>query len=250
MGSSFLSGIGPLKLPPTTTKRMIELRDVSQIYRTAHGDVRALDHVSLAIAQGEFVALRGPSGCGKTTLLLLAGGLALATEGEVVVAGRSLAALSRAERASFRASEIGFVFQTFHLLPYLNVVDNVLAAAIDASRKETIQRADALLERFALIERRTHRPGQLSAGERQRVALARALLNQPRIVLADEPTGNLDPENGCIVLDLLAEYHREGGTVLLVTHEEQAAARAGRCIQMDRGKVLSVGNADLAGART
>ncbi|MEX2186790.1 MAG: ABC transporter ATP-binding protein [Pirellulales bacterium] len=227
---------------------MIELRDVSQIYRTAHGDVRALDHVSLAVSQGEFVAIRGPSGCGKTTLLMLVGGLALATEGDVVVARRSLAALSRAERAQFRAREIGFVFQTFHLLPYLNVVDNVLAASIDGSRRETVQRADALLERFALADRRTHRPGQLSTGERQRVALARALLNQPGIVLADEPTGNLDPENGRIVLDLLAEYHRDGGTVLLVTHEDQAAARAKRCIRLERGRAIGVGDGNLVAA--
>jgi ABC-type lipoprotein export system ATPase subunit len=227
---------------------MIELRDVSKVYRTERGDVRALDHVSIEVSQGEFVAIRGPSGCGKTTLLLLVGGLALPSEGEVVVAGRSLAALSRAERARFRAAEIGFVFQTFHLLPYLNIVDNVFAAACDGIDRETFGRAHALLERFGLADRRTHRPGELSAGERQRVALARALLNQPRIVLADEPTGNLDPDNGRIVLDLLAEYQREGGTVLLVTHEEQAAARAQRCIRMERGRVLQTGQEEFTAA--
>lgn len=220
---------------------MIELRDVSKIYRTDRGEVRALDRVRLSVAEGEFVAIRGPSGCGKTTLLLLVGSLALPSEGEVVVAGRSLAALSRAERAKFRAAEIGFVFQTFHLLPYLNIVDNVLAAASDGAGRQAKDRADALLEHFGLADRRTHRPGELSAGERQRVAMARAMLNRPRIVLADEPTGNLDPASGDIVLDLLAEYQREGGTVLLVTHEEQAAARAQRCIRMERGRVLATG---------
>lgn len=227
---------------------MIQLRDVSQVYRTAHGEVRALDHVSLEVAQGEFVAIRGPSGSGKTTMLLVVGGLTLPTGGEVVVGSRSLNALSRAERARFRAAEVGFVFQTFHLLPYLSVVDNVLAAAVDGRRREAIDRAGLLLERFGLAERRKHRPGQLSAGERQRVALARALLNAPRILLADEPTGNLDAENGRVVLDLLAQYNREGGTVLLVTHEEAAASRAARCIRMDRGRITSASDQRLAAA--
>lgn len=226
---------------------MIQLREVSQIYPTAGGEVRALDRVSLEIGEGEFVAIRGPSGSGKTTLLLVVGGLTLPSEGEVVVAGRALRSFSRAERARFRATEIGFVFQTFHLLPYLNVVDNVLAAALDGRRREAIARAELLLERFGLAERRKHRPGQLSAGERQRAALARALLNEPRILLADEPTGNLDPENGRIVLDLLAQYNREGGTVLLVTHEDEAASRAARCIRMDRGHVVAA-NAEVAAA--
>jgi putative ABC transport system ATP-binding protein len=227
---------------------MIELRSVSQVYPSAHGEVRALDGVSLEIARGEFVAIRGPSGSGKTTLLLVVGGLTLSTEGEAIVAGRSLKALSRAERAKFRAAEIGFVFQTFHLLPYLTVVDNVLTAAPDAGRREAVERADNLLERFGLAHRRKHRPGQLSAGERQRVALARALLNEPRIILADEPTGNLDAENGRIVLDLLAEYNRDGGTVLLVTHEELAASRAGRTVLMDRGRIASADAGSMAAA--
>jgi putative ABC transport system ATP-binding protein len=219
--------------------RMIELREVSQVYRTAHGEIRALDRVSLEIDQGEFVAIRGPSGSGKTTLLLVVGGLTLPSEGDVSVAGRSIKAMSRAERARFRAEEIGFVFQTFHLLPYLNVVDNVLTAATDGKRQGAGNRAEELLARFGLAERRLHRPGQLSAGERQRVALARALLNEPRIVLADEPTGNLDAQSGRVVLDLLSQYHREGGTVLLVTHEETAAARATREVRMDRGRVTA-----------
>jgi ABC-type lipoprotein export system ATPase subunit len=218
---------------------MIQLRNVSKVYRSAQGEVRALDDVTLDVATGEFVAIRGPSGCGKTTLLLLVGGLALASSGEVNVAGRSLAMLSRGERARFRAAEIGFVFQTFHLLPYLNVVDNVMAAAANGVTRPLRDRASALLDRFGLAERRTHRPGELSAGERQRVALARALLNGPRILLADEPTGNLDPDNSRIVLDLLSEFHREGGTVMLVTHEEQAAARAGRCVRLERGRIVS-----------
>jgi putative ABC transport system ATP-binding protein len=227
---------------------MIELRDVSQIYRTAQGEVRALDRVSLDIGQGEFVAVRGPSGSGKTTLLLVVGGLTLPSEGDVTVAEWSLKAMSRAERARFRAKEIGFVFQTFHLLPYLNVVDNVLTGAVEGRRQQVVNRAEELLTRFGLAERRLHRPGQLSAGERQRVALARALLNEPRIILADEPTGNLDAESGRVVLDLLSQFHQGGGTVLLVTHEETAAARASRTVQMDRGRVAvaSVGSAELA----
>ncbi len=216
---------------------MIQLQNVSKVYTTRHGEVRALDDMTLTIEAGEFVAVRGPSGCGKSTLLSLAGGLALPTGGQVTVAGSAVSEMSPGRRAKFRADNIGFVFQMFHLLPYLNVVDNVLVAANDGDRQRARAQAEQLLESFGLSERLSHRPGQLSAGERQRVAMARALLNRPRILLADEPTGNLDPKSAAAVFDLMTDFHRHGGTILLVTHDDKAAARAARTIHLDRGRL-------------
>ena len=145
--------------------------------------------------------------------------------------------MSAAERAAFRADHLGFVFQLFHLLPYLTVLDNVLVAATPPTRATARQRGAELLERFGLGDRLSHRPGQLSVGQRQRVAMARALLNRPRLLLADEPTGNLDPANAAALLDLLSEYQREGGTVLMVTHEAYAAERAQRTVTMNEGRI-------------
>ncbi len=218
---------------------LLELTGVSKVYPGAGSEVRALDEVSLAVGAGEFVAVRGPSGCGKSTLLGLVGGLAKPTAGTVVVAGETVSALGPAERARFRAARIGFVFQLFHLLPYLSVLDNVLVAAPgDAS---AAGRARELLSRFGLESRLGHRPGQLSAGERQRVAMARALLNGPQLLLADEPTGNLDPESREALLEIVCEFHAGGGTVLLVTHDEAAAARAGRTLTLRRGRIVEPG---------
>ncbi len=218
---------------------MIQLENVSKVFATARGEVQALDDVSLRIEEGEFAAICGPSGCGKSTLLSLVGGLALPTSGGVTVAGQGVSQMSAADRAAFRADHLGFVFQLFHLLPYLSVVDNVLLAATSRTRATSRERAHELLERFGLGDRLLHRPGQLSVGQRQRVAMARALLNRPRLLLADEPTGNLDPANAAAVLDLLSEYQAEGGTVLLVTHEAYAAERAKRIVTMSQGRVLA-----------
>jgi len=219
---------------------MIELESVSKIYRTAHGEVRAVDDLSLRVADGEFVAVQGHSGSGKSTLLSLIGSLALPTSGRITVADRVVSAMSSSERAAFRAETIGFVFQLFHLLPYLNILDNVLVAASPESREKAGPDAEELLNRFGLQQRRHHRPAQLSAGERQRVAMARALLNRPQLLLADEPTGNLDPKHADGLLDLLEGYHRDGGTVLLVTHDEKAAARAQRAISLESGRMADV----------
>ncbi len=216
---------------------MISLENVTKEFRTSEGIVRALDDLTLSVEDGEFVAVRGPSGCGKSTLLSLVGGLALATKGRVSVAGTDLSALSPGQRAEFRSQNIGFVFQLFHLLPYLTVLDNVLVAATPESHSDAADRAKEMLERFKLSDRLFHRPGQLSVGQRQRVAMARALLNRPRLLLADEPTGNLDPENAAALLDIMSEYHADGGTVLMVTHETQAADRAKRLVELDRGAV-------------
>jgi len=191
---------------------MIHLDDVSKVYPRAQGEVRALDSIALDVAAGDFVAIKGPSGSGKSTLLLTIGGMVRPTSGRVVVADTDLCALSGRARARFRAEHIGFVFQMFHLVPYLTVLENVLP-------------------------RTEHKPAELSTGERQRVAMARALLNQPRLILADEPTGNLDPDNAAEVMAYFDEFHQGGGTVLMVTHEQVAEGHAHRTILIRDGKL-------------
>jgi len=216
---------------------MIRLEHVTKTYLTTNGPVYALADVSLEIPEGQFTVVRGPSGCGKSTLLTLVGALGTPTSGRVEVAGKSLAAMSSAARARFRATTVGFVFQTFHLVPYLTVLENVAAAAIPGLEKAARRRAQDLLEEFGLGHRLFHRPAELSTGECQRAAIARALINRPQLLLADEPTGNLDPENATGVLDLLAAFHRDGGTVLLVTHQELASRFAQQTIRLRNGRI-------------
>jgi ABC-type lipoprotein export system ATPase subunit len=212
---------------------LLELAQIAKTYRAGQpGEVRALTGVDLTLAAGEFVAVQGPSGCGKTTLLLIAGGLLAPTSGRVRLNQEDPYALSADQRASFRAQHLGFVFQQFHLIPYLSVLDNVLAPALAAAVPDARERAEELVARFGLHSRRGHVPGELSTGERQRTALARALLNRPRLLLADEPTGNLDRENAGVVLDHLAAFAREGGAVLLVSHDAQAVQHADRIVPL------------------
>ena len=212
---------------------VLVLEGIEKTYQGRTGPVRAVSSRSLEVAAGEFVALQGPSGSGKTTVLLCAGGLLRPDSGRVTIEGRDLYALSVEDRARLRASAIGFIFQEFHLLPYLSVLENVLVPALGKKSPEASRRAEELIDRFGLGPRARHLPAELSTGERQRVALARALLNRPRLLLADEPTGNLDPENGRAVLDHLTGFSREGGAVLLVTHDDEAAARAGRQARLE-----------------
>lgn len=216
---------------------MVQLENVSKMYQGPGGPVRALDGVSLRIAAGEFVAIQGASGSGKSTLLLAIGGMARPTQGRVVVAGSDLYALSPQERARFRAAKLGFVFQMFHLLPYLSVVENVLIPTLAKAAEGARERARELLDRFGLSHRLAHRPSELSIGERQRAAMARALLNRPAILLADEPTGNLDPDNARQIMGYLAEVHRQGTTVLVVTHEELTSRYAQRTIRISQGQI-------------
>ena len=220
---------------------MIQFEHVHKTYRTATSEVAAISDLSLSINEGEFIAVRGPSGCGKSTLLSLAGGLVLPTQGRIVIDGQPVSEMTAAQRSSFRGEKIGFVFQMFHLLPYLNIMENVVVAGSEVASATAGERAETLLSDFGLRDRLTHRPGELSAGERQRVALARALLNRPRLLLADEPTGNLDPENASGVLELLAQFHKQGGTILLVTHDDRAAAYADRSLALDQGRLVESG---------
>jgi ABC-type lipoprotein export system ATPase subunit len=194
------------------------------------GSVTALAPFDLSVDAGEFIAVKGVSGSGKTTLLLTLGGMLRPSEGTVNFDGADLYSQSSGARADYRATEMGFVFQMFHLVPYLGVEENVRLAARNGTMT---QRPRELLEQFGLGHRLTHTPGELSAGERQRVALARALVNGPRLILADEPTGNLDPENDRQVFEHLSEYHRAGGTVIVVTHGSTADEFAERIVNLE-----------------
>jgi len=200
--------------------------------------VKALEGVSLQIDRGEFVVVSGPSGSGKTTLLMIVAAMLRPTRGRVCLDGRDIYQLSGTERARFRATNIGFVFQMFHLVPYLNVLENVQVAA-GAIGGNSRGRAEELLRRLGLEHRLGHRPGELSAGEKQRTAIARALLNQPKLILADEPTGNLDPENADSVLKHLREFQADGGTVVMATHGPAAGGFATRTICLHDGRVRS-----------
>jgi ABC-type lipoprotein export system ATPase subunit len=216
---------------------MISCQGLSKIYHTAQGEIHSLNGLNLEIQRGDFVCVRGPSGCGKTTLLHTLGGMLRPTRGSVRIAGDEIYALSSRERARFRAAKIGFVFQMFHLVPYLSVLDNVLLAANGKASVDSRKRATELLEQLGLTPRQHHTPAELSAGERQRTALARALLNRPELILADEPTGNLDPDNAKEVFDHLKTFQQSGGTLVVVTHGATAGDFAGRILEMRAGKL-------------
>jgi putative ABC transport system ATP-binding protein len=221
---------------------LIKLECVSKEYNHRGRPVTALDEASLEIAQGDFVSVVGPSGSGKSTLLLLLGGMLSPSRGRVLLDGRSLYDLTPDERAQLRKARIGFVFQTFNLVPYLSAMENVqvplFLAGIDESRQRS--RAAELLEQVGLSDRLTHKPSELSVGQQQRVALARVLANDPDVVLADEPTGNLDPETGEHVLDFLSQINAEGKTVVMVTHDPGAAERASSAMKLSQGVLVSL----------
>ncbi|QDT33069.1 ABC transporter ATP-binding protein [Thalassoglobus polymorphus] len=218
---------------------LLQLQNISKTYQDGSSSVQAVDGVSMQLDAGEFVAVQGPSGCGKSTLLLTAGGLLKPTSGTVTIDGQDPYSMTADERANFRARTIGFVFQQFHLVPYLSVYENILAPGMAVKTKANPERAQQLIERFGLTDRQHHVPAKLSSGERQRVAMARSLLNEPELILADEPTGNLDHENAEILLQFLAEFASEGGGVLLVTHDDRAVSHAQKAIHILDGKLTS-----------
>jgi putative ABC transport system ATP-binding protein len=199
-----------------------------------YGSLRAVDSLTFNIAPGEWVALMGPSGSGKTTLINILGGLDTLTSGRVIVDGVDLSKLSESELVRYRAEKVGFVFQQFHLVPYLTALENVMLAQYFHSVTDEQQASDAL-NRVGLGDRLTHLPAQLSGGEQQRVAIARALINQPKLILADEPTGNLDEVNEAIVLQIFRELHNAGHTILMVTHDPDIARQADRRIELAHG---------------
>ena len=216
----------------------VELTDVRRTYDLGE-PVHAIDGISLAVERGEYVAVMGPSGSGKSTLLNLVGCLDVPTTGAIRIAGRDVGALSGRERTTLRGTEVGFVFQTFNLMPRLTAIENVELPLIfrNVPRNERRERARTLLDRVGLADRHDHRPAELSGGQRQRVAIARALTNDPSLLLADEPTGNLDTETGERILTRFDELHEAGNTILLVTHERHVAARAERIVHLLDGQV-------------
>ncbi len=228
--------------PAMNKDRMIlEAKGLTQTYRSGGRPLTVLEDVSLAVEPESFVAIVGPSGSGKTTLLGLLAGLDRPTSGSVSLDGVDLATLTEDERARLRARRVGFVFQTFQLIPTLTALENVLVPLelMDDAEPALRERASDLLERVGLGERAHHYPAQLSGGEQQRVALARAFANRPRILFADEPTGNLDAATGERVVDLLVELNREARTTLvLVTHDAALAGRAGRIIRLAGGRIV------------
>src|SRR6266851_9448482 len=215
----------------------IELKNVTRVYKS-NVEVRALDSVSLTVASGEWLAIMGPSGSGKSTLVNLIGCLDQPTSGEVWIHGTNVAQMSATELNHFRAEKIGFIFQQFHLIPYLTALENVMLAQYFHSMTDQSE-ALAALERIGLADRADHLPAQLSGGEQQRVCIARALINDPRIILADEPTGNLDAANEEIVLHQLRELHAQGRTIIMVTHDPVVARLADRRLELHHGKIAS-----------
>lgn len=221
---------------------LIDIRDVTKTYEMgAETIVHALDGVSLSIEAGDYVAIMGPSGSGKSTLMNLIGCLDTPSTGSYVLKGREISAMNDDELAQIRNKEIGFIFQTFNLLPRADAVQNVELPLVYSglARKERKARAEKALDAVGLGSRKHHRPNEMSGGQRQRVAIARALVNDPSILLADEPTGNLDSKTGEEILALMDDLHHGGNTIILVTHEDELAQHAARVVRLRDGKIVS-----------
>ncbi|MEX2382123.1 MAG: ABC transporter ATP-binding protein [Opitutales bacterium] len=217
---------------------LLHLEGIHKHYPGPSGSVSVLRGVDIALPPGSFTALLGSSGCGKSTLLSIAGGLLTPDAGTAKVNGEDLFAGNARDRARKRGRLVGFVFQRFHLLPYLTVEENVMSASLGRGERVSVEAARKRLDRLGMTERLQHRPGQLSAGEQQRVAVARAMAHGAKLLLADEPTGNLDEENAAIILNAFADFAAAGGTVLMVTHERPVAARAGSEFILKDGALL------------
>ena len=218
----------------------ITLSNIKKVFRTEEIETWALREVSLEIKDGEFVAIMGPSGCGKTTLLNIMGLLDTPTEGTYTYDGKDVSLLSERERTKIRKGTIGFVFQSFNLIDDLNVYENVELPLLymDVPARERKKRVEAILDRMAMSHRRKHFPCQLSGGQQQRIAIARAVVGNPKIILADEPTGNLDSKNSKEVMDLLCELHKKGTTIVMVTHSQHNASYADRIISLYDGQIV------------
>ncbi len=220
---------------------MIELQDISRTFAVGGQEVRAMDHVSLTIGAGQYLSIMGPSGSGKSTLLNIIGLLDTPSSGTYLLDGRDVTSLDDEQLAATRSRKIGFIFQFFHLIPRLSAEQNIelplMLAGVPA--KERRQRSAALIDSFGLGNRRRHRPDELSGGQRQRVAIARAVINQPTVLLADEPTGNLDRHSGAEIIDLLEQLNLSGQTLVVVTHDPEIGERARRRIRVVDGRLAS-----------
>ncbi len=220
---------------------VIELKNITRHFKIGEVEVKALQGVDLTINRGEYVALMGPSGSGKSTLMNMLGCLDTPTDGKYILNNHDVSNLSDNELAEIRNKEIGFVFQTFNLLARSTALDNVALPLVYAGfgKKERMAKATQVLTSVGLADRMDHKPNELSGGQRQRVAIARALVNNPSIILADEPTGNLDTKTSYEIMELMEEIHQKGNTVVIVTHEEDIARRAKRIVRMRDGKIES-----------
>ncbi|MCL3851291.1 ABC transporter ATP-binding protein [Parabacteroides sp. GYB001] len=220
---------------------MIKAVNLTKVFRTESVETTALNGINLEINQGEFLAIMGPSGCGKSTLLNLLGLLDNPTSGELWFMGEEVSGYTENNRTDLRNGNLGFVFQSFNLIDELTVFENVELPLLYAgvSTKERVMRVNAALDRMQIAHRSEHYPQQLSGGQQQRVAIARAIVTNPKVILADEPTGNLDSVNGSEVMNLLLELNKEGSTVVMVTHSEENARMAGRLIRMMDGNILT-----------
>ncbi len=218
---------------------MLNLENISKTYNHRHEPLTVFDGISYEMLDGDFISIVGPSGSGKSTLLLMLGGMMSPSSGKVVIDGESIYDLPPNQRAEFRRQKIGFVFQTFNLVPYLSALENVQMPLFLAGLSEVEQeeRATSVLERLGLGARLAHKPSELSVGQQQRVALARMLANDPTVVLADEPTGSLDPETSAQVMDFFEEINQEGRTVVIVTHDPTVAQRAHKTLRLGDSRV-------------
>ena len=226
---------------------MIEINNLSKVFRTSEVETVALNRVNLEVKEGEFVAIMGPSGCGKSTLLNILGLLDNPTEGSYRLLGQEVAQLQEKERTRMRKGKLGFVFQSFNLIDELNVFENVELPLtyLGVSASERKERVNEILKRMNISHRAKHMPQQLSGGQQQRVAIARALITHPKLILADEPTGNLDSKNGTEVMELLTELNKEGTTILMVTHSQHDASYAHRTIHLFDGSIVANVNSNL-----
>jgi len=222
-------------------KKLINLQGIKKVFITEEMETSALDNIDLAIEQGEYVSISGPSGCGKSTLLSVMGLLNTSTGGKYFLNGSEVTALSQTEQARVRNQEIGFIFQAFNLIAGMDTFENVelpLTYRDDLNRKQRRELVLAALERVNMTDRRKHFPAQMSGGQQQRVAIARALVGKPNVLLADEPTGNLDSKNAQLIMDLLDELHRQGSTIVMVTHDPRFAGRADRQVSLFDGRIV------------
>lgn len=218
---------------------MLKVENISRQFAQKHHTVSALEKISLEIAEGEFISITGPSGSGKSTLLLALGGMSSPDEGNIFWRGESIYDWEIKKRAEWRALTVGFVFQTFNLIPYLNVFDNIsLSQDLSLNHRANHEDIIKILNRINLSDRIDHLPAELSVGQQQRVALARALIKNPQLILADEPTGNLDPVTASEIINILQEVHQEGKTVILVTHDPELSRLADREIKLVDGKIV------------
>ena len=223
------------------TQKLIDLQGIRKIFYTEEMETWALDHVDLGIERGEYVSISGPSGCGKSTLLSLMGLLNSSTEGKYFLNGAEVTSLTPTEQARVRNQEIGFIFQAFNLIADMTVFENValpLTYRQDIKPKQRRELVESALARVNMTERQKHFPAQLSGGQQQRVAIARALVGQPKVLLADEPTGNLDSRNAQLIMDLLGTLHSQGSTIVMVTHDPRFAERAERQVSLFDGKIV------------